>query len=108
MNIALTVDVGHPPLHPEIVESELEEKLLKVYNSPSLCIMKIIHGQSGSTKNIVRNWAHNKRRRLRGIIYGENYSIFDGATQEMRTEVGQFSDIDLESSNGGITIIWVK
>jgi len=108
MEIVLTLDVGHPPRHPEIVESELEEKLLKVRNSSSLCIMKIIHGQSGNTKRIVRNWAYNKRRRLRGIIYGENYTIFDEQTQKMRDEAGQFPDADLEASNSGITILWVK
>lgn len=108
MEIVLTVDVGHPPRHPDIVESELEENLLKVRNSSSLCIMKIIHGRSGTTKETVRNWAYNKRRRLRGIIYGENYSIFDEQTQEMRNETGQFPDTDLEASNDGITILWVK
>jgi hypothetical protein len=108
MNIVLTIDVGHPPRHHDAVECELDEKLSQVRNSPLICIIKIIHGRNGATKETVRNWARNKRRRLRGIIYGENYSIFDGTTQEMRTEVGQFSDIDLESSNGGITIIWVR
>jgi len=108
LNIVLTIDVGHPPRHPDVVEYELEEKLLKVRNSSSFCIMKIIHGQSGNTKQIVHNWAYNKRRRLREIIYGENYTIFDERTQEMRDEAGQFPDADLEASNSGITILWVK
>lgn len=108
MNIVLTIDVGHPPRHHDAVECELDEKLLKIRNSPSICIIKIIHGRSGATKETVRNWAHNKRRRLRGIIYGENYTIFDEQTQEMRNEAGQFPDADLEASNSGITILWVK
>ncbi len=108
MNIVLTIDVGHPPRHHDAVEYELDEKLLKIRNSPSICIIKIIHGRSGATKETVRNWAHNKRRRLRGIIYGENYTIFDERTQEMRDEAGQFPDADLEASNSGITILWVK
>lgn len=108
MNIVLTIDVAHPPRHPDMVEYELEENLLRVHNSSSLCILKIIHGKSGNTKQIVRNWAHNKRFRLRGIIYGENYSIFDKQTQEMRNDVGQSPDADLETSNSGITILWVK
>lgn len=108
METVLTVDVAHPPRRPDQVEHELEEALAQVHKSSSLRILKIIHGQSGNTKNIVRNWAYNKRRHLRGIIYGENYSIFDEATQEMRDEVGQFPDSDLEASNDGITIIWVK
>jgi hypothetical protein len=108
MKIVLTVDVGHPPQRPDQVEHQLEETLLQVRSSSSLCIMKIIHGQSGNIKQIVRNWIHNKRHRLRGIIYGENYTIFDEQTQEMRDEAGQFPDTDLEASNGGITILWVK
>jgi len=108
MKIILTVDVGHPPRKPDQVEYQLEETFSQVRNSSTLCIMKIIHGQSGKTKQIVRNWAHNKRRYLRRIIYGENYTIFDERTQEMRDEAGQFPDADLEASNSGITILWVK
>ncbi|MDP2209209.1 MAG: hypothetical protein Q8K98_10645 [Bacteroidota bacterium] len=108
MKIVITVDVGHPPRRPAQVECQLEESLSQVRNSSTLCIMKIIHGRSGTTKETVRNWAHNKRRRIRGIIYGENYSIFNGSTQEMRNEAGQFPDADLEASNDGITILWVK
>ena len=105
--IVLTIDVAHPPRKPDLVEEELEEALLKVRRTPSLRIVKIIHGKNGTTKENVRNWAYKQGRRLRGIIYGENYSVFDEQTQELRTEVGQFSDTDLETSNGGITILWV-
>jgi hypothetical protein len=71
-------------------------------------MLKIIHGRSGNTKIITRNWAYTNRRRLRGIIYGENYTIFDKLTQEMREEVGKFSDSELDASNGGIIILWIK
>lgn len=104
----ITVDVAHPPQRPDDVDHQLEEALSKVCGSTTLRILKIIHGRSGNTKIITRNWAYNKRRRLRGIIYGENYTIFDKLTQEMREEVGQFSDSDLDASNGGIIILWVK
>lgn len=108
MKIVLTVEVGHPPRRPDQVEHELEGALSKGCSSTTLRLLKIIHGRSGTTKETSRNWAYNNRRRLRGIIYGENYSIFDKITQEMRDEVGQFPDTDLEASNGGITILWVK
>ena len=108
MEIVKTLDVAHPPRKPDQVEHQLEEALSQVHRSSSLRILKIIHGQSGTTKQVVRNWAYNKRHRLRGIIYGENYSIFDKLTQEMRDEEGQFSDSDLDASNGGIVILWVK
>ncbi len=108
MEIVLTVDVAHPPRRPDQVERELEEVLSQVHKSPSLRILKIIHGRSGNTKIITRNWAYTKRRRLRGIIYGENYTIFDKLTQEIREEVGKFSDSDLKSPNDGMIILWVK
>ncbi|MBI5020709.1 MAG: hypothetical protein HZB59_04680 [Ignavibacteriales bacterium] len=108
MNVILTIDVAHPSRKPEQVEHQLEETLSQVRKSSTLHVIKIIHGQNGKTKQTVRNWAYSNRRRLRGIIYGEDYSVFDEQTQELRKEVGQFSDIDLESSNEGITILWVK
>jgi hypothetical protein len=108
MGIILTIDVAHPPRRPDHVEHELEEALSQAHKSSSVRILKIIHGQSGTTKQVARNWVYNKRTRLRGIIYGENYTIFDKLTQEMREEVGKFSDSDLDASNGGIIILWVK
>lgn len=108
MEIVLTIDVAHPPRKPNEVESQLEEALSKVCSSTTLRILKVIHGRSGNTKIITRNWAYTNRRRLRGIIYGENYTIFDKLTQKMREEIGQFSDSDLDASNGGIIILWVK
>jgi hypothetical protein len=108
MDIVLTLDVAHPPRRPDEVEHQLDEALSQVHKSFSLRILKIVHGRSGNTKIITRNWAYKKRTRLRGIIYGENYTIFDKLTQEMRDEAGQFSDSDLDASNGGIIILWVK
>jgi hypothetical protein len=108
MQVITTIDVAHPPRKPNYVENEIDETLSRVNNSTSLRIIKIIHGQSGTTKETVRNWAHNNRRRLKGVIYGEDYTILDKQTQKMRDEAGQFSDLDLEASNGGITILWVK
>ncbi len=108
MEIVKTIDVGHPPLKPDQVEHQLEDLLSQSQRASSFRVIKIIHGRSGNTKITVRNWLFNKRHWLRGIIYGENYTIFDKQTQGMRKEVGQFPDSDLENSNSGITIVWVK
>jgi hypothetical protein len=108
MEIVKTIDVAHPPRRPDEVERQLDEALSQIQNSSSIRILKIIHGQSGKTKQVARNWAYKKRTRLRVIIYGENYSMFDKLTQEMRTEVGKFSDLDLDNPNSGIIILWVK
>lgn len=113
MNVFHTIDVAHPPRHPDVVERELNDALSTARNSSSLRILKIIHGhgssgKGGSTKEVARNWAFRQRSRVRGIINGENYEVYDTDVQEMRSEVGQYPDIDLNNGNPGITVIWVK
>lgn len=113
MNVILRIDVAHPPRHPDVVERELNDALSTVRNSSSLRVLKIIHGhgssgRGGSTKEMVRNWAFRQRSRVRDIINGENYEVYDADVQEMRSEVGQYPDIDLNNGNPGITVIWVK
>ncbi len=113
MENLLTIDVAHPPRHPDVVERELLDAVSKVRGVRSLRILKIIHGhgstgKGGSSKDIVRNWAFRNRSRFKAIIDGENFDLFDPETQDMRREVGQFADVDLGSANRGITIIWVK
>jgi hypothetical protein len=108
-----TIDVAHPPRHPDIVEKELFDAIMRAKNSSSLRVLKIIHGhgssgKGGTTKELVRNWAFRNRGKFQAVIDGENYSVHNAATQEMRAEVGQFSDTDLENANAGITIIWIK
>jgi hypothetical protein len=113
MSPVLTLDVAHPPRHPDVVERELTNALSNVRLSSTLRVLKIIHGhgstgKGGSTKETVRNWTFRNRQRLRAIIEGEAYSLFNPDTQEMRAEVGQYGDADLDNSNPGITVVWVK
>lgn len=112
-DVLLIVDVAHPPRHPDVVEKELFDAMMKVKNSPTLRVLKIIHGhgstgKGGSTKDIVRNWLFRNRGKLRAIIDGENYGMFDVDVQDMRSEAGLFSDSDLGAANPGITVVWVK
>lgn len=109
----LTVDLAHPPRPPERVEADLETLLMKIRNSNQYRALKVIHGygshgRGGATRETVRDWAYGARKRLRATITGENYSIFDDDTQEMRDECGKLDDHDLNSANAGITILWVK
>ena len=109
----LTVDLGHPPRPAARVEADLEALLMKVRNSHQYRAIKVIHGygshgRGGSTRETVRDWAYNARKRLRATITGESYGIFDDDTQEMRDECGKIDDHDLNSANSGITILWVK
>jgi hypothetical protein len=113
MNNLDTVDIAHPPLRGEEAERVLDEMLRKVRTSGQLRGLKIIHGygksgSGGSLKEVVLNWAYRNRRRIRGAIPGEQYSVHDTLTQEMRAQLGQSPDSDLDVANPGMTIIWVK
>lgn len=108
-----TLDVAHPPRHPDVVEESLLEAWERVRNSPALRVMKIIHGygsggKGGSTREVVRNWLFRRRERFRGIVYGEDYTSHNPDVQELRKETGHYSDPDLTMPNPGITIVWVK
>lgn len=108
-----TIDVSHPPRHPDVVEQELVSAWSTVRNSATLRIIKIVHGhgstgKGSSTKELVRNWLFRSRTKFRAVIDGEQYEMFNAVVQEMRSEVGQFNDRDLNAANPGITIVWVK
>ena len=109
----LTIDVAHPPRHPDQVEQELLDAWQKIRNSPEFCVLKIIHGhgsggKGGSTRDTVRNWAFRQKGKFLAIIPGEEYTLFHDDTARLRREVGAFPDPDLGSPNPGITIAWVK
>jgi hypothetical protein len=108
-----TIDIAHPPLTPAIAEKVLDEEAGLVLSTQPWRVLKIIHGHGTDQrpsvlKQIVYNWAHQNRKRLRALIPGENYSIHDSQTQEMRKYCGQVTDADLDVSNSGITLIWIK
>jgi hypothetical protein len=109
----LVIDVAHPPRRPGDVETELQDALRKAQGSPSIRVIKIIHGygssgKGGVTRETVRNWGYVNRKRIRYIIAGEQYSLTDEATQTLRREVGDYPDPDIGAGNGGITVIWVR
>lgn len=109
----LVLDVAHPPRPPGEVEDELLHAWSEVRNSSSFRILKIIHGygksgKGGATKEVVRNWAFHNRSRLRCVIDGEDYSLYNAATQELRKHIGDYVDADVGAINPGITIVWVK
>lgn len=109
----LTIDVAHPTRRPDEAEEDLLEVWSQVRNSSSLHILKIIHGygssgKGGATKELVRNWTFRNKNKFKAVIAGEEYSLYNAATQEMRSELGSYTDSDLGSGNAGITIVWVK
>ncbi len=108
-----TIDVAHPPRHPDDVETALLDAWSRARNSHDIRLLKIIHGygssgRGGSTKEIVRNWVYQQRRHFRAIIPGEDYSLFNTAVQGLRKEVGEFEDEDLEKGNEGMVVVWIR
>jgi hypothetical protein len=108
-----TIDVAHPPRNAEEVEAELVAAWSEVRNSAAVRILKVIHGygsggKGGSTKEVVRNWAFRNRGKFRMIIEGERYSLGLPEVQELRKELGNYPDNDLERANPGVILIWVK
>ena len=109
----LTIDVAHPFRPPDTVELEMLQACSEIRSSSIVRVLKIVHGhgssgKGGMTKEVVRNWAFRNRGKFRLVIEGEQYSVYDRLTQEMRKEVGQYLDQDLDRENPGITLIWVK
>jgi hypothetical protein len=107
------LDVAHPPRPAARVEEELLDVWQRVRNSPSLRLIKVVHGygssgKGGTGRETVRNWAFRNRRRLRSVIEGEHYAIGDAATEDLLGEVGPLGDADLNAGNRGITLLWVR
>ena len=108
-----TIDLAHPPMSQPEAEVELARAVAAVRNSSYLRILKVIHGygssgKGGSTREVVRNWTFRQRRKFRGVIEGEHYSLYDEETRLMFAEVGLTDDPDLHAPNPGITILWIR
>jgi len=108
-----TIDVAHPPLSAQAAEQILDDTLQMIRMSPKYRVLKVIHGKGtiekpGILKSVVQNWAYRNRQHLKAWIPGEQYSLFDPKTQEMRSICGQVKDRDLGASNTGITVFWVR
>lgn len=107
-DITVTIDVAHPPRHPDEVERELVSAWQSVRDDPAIHLLKIVHGRSGTTKEVVRNWCFRNRKKFEAIINGEDFGVFDPTTQRLRHIVGTFPDVDLEQANDGMVVVWLK
>jgi hypothetical protein len=114
MNAALvTVDVAHPPRHPDVVEAELQELWHRVRNRSEIRVLKIVHGhgssgRGGTTREVVRNWLFRRRAEVRAVIEGEHYTVSNPVAVDLLREVGSMSGEDLGRDNRGITLVWVR
>ena len=75
--------------------------------------LKIIHGYGRTTGTSVlqakvRGWLARAPFSFRAAIPGEHYAITNLVTVEMRDALGPFPDSDLNASNEGITLVWLR
>ena len=113
LNSILTIDIAHPPLAGPEAEAMLDESLKRIKLSPTLRVLKIIHGygskgRGGSLKTLVKNWAYQRRNKIRISINGEDIDPFDQQTQMLASQCSFSITNDLGSATEGVTIIWVK
>lgn len=76
-------------------------------------LLKIIHGWGRSTgSNVlqvqVRQWLARHPFAFREVIPGEAYTLTNEQTVRMRDEIGRFPDTDLNASNAGMTLVWLR
>ena len=87
--------------------------LSRVRNTPSLALLKVIHGYGstgtgGQTRDTVRNWLFRHTGWSRAVIEGESLSPLHEALQTISREMESPLDLDLISPNPGITVVWVR
>ena len=78
--------------------------------------MKIIHGYGSSGKGGKLNTGlrksfglRKKERMIKDFIPGEDFSIFESRVLELLEAIPDLrSDPDLNATNEGITILWIK
>lgn len=79
-------------------------------------VLKIIHGYGSSGKGgklcvgLRRSFALRKREgAIREFIPGEEFSIFDARTLKLVEEVPEVrGDPDLNATNEGVTVLWLR
>jgi hypothetical protein len=72
------IDIGHRGLAIDEAISELEAKVSDCIFKGTARSIKIIHGHgSGALQRGVREWCKSYEGRFQGVIYGENYDVFD-------------------------------
>ena len=103
------LDIGHTGKFSDEALLILETEVSKCVYENKVRAIKIITGHgSGSLRKIVRNWCDDQEGRFRGVIYGEDYNMFNKDAVTMRSDCGQPNDIDFGKNNSAITYIWLR
>ena len=102
------IDIGHTGKSPDEALSALEITVSKCSYENKIKAIKVITGHgTGSLRKIVREWCVNQEGRFRGVIYGEDYDMFNKHAVNMRSACHKPNDIDFGKKNSAITYIWL-
>lgn len=107
------VEAGFPTLDEarKLVIAEI-----KTAKREGMCVLKIIHGYGSSGKGGKLNFGLRKsfvlRKKegvIREFIAGEDFSIFNPTVLNLIEAVPELrSDPDLNATNEGVTVLWLK
>ena len=103
------LDIGHTGKFSDEALLILETEVSKCVYENKVRAIKIITGHgSGSLRKVVRSWCSDQEGRFKGVIYGENYNMFNKDAVNMRSDCNQPNDIDFGKNNSAITYIWLR
>tara|TARA_B100001250_G_scaffold293421_1_gene255062 strand:- start:680 stop:1015 length:336 start_codon:yes stop_codon:yes gene_type:complete len=103
------LDIGHTGKSPDEALLVLETEVSKcVYENKERAIKVITGHGSGSLRKAIRSWCKNQEGRFKGVIYGEDYNMFNKDAVNMRSDCDQPHDIDFGKNNSAITYIWLR
>jgi len=108
--VVVTIDVAHPPMSADAVETNLDDLLRRALLSGRTRVVRIIHGygsggKGGTLKTTVRNWAYRRRERFEMVMAGEEYSPFDNKLQDFLKGAGDVKLADFSGANEGMTFL---
>ena len=102
------MDIGHSGFTIDEAIAELETTISDYIFYGNTRALKIIHGHgSGALQKGVRDWCKGYDGRFQGVVYGEDYDLFNPLAAAMRADSRSPADPDLGRGNGAVTYIWL-
>ena len=96
------IDIGHNGKFPDDAISILETTVSQCAYENKVKVIKVITGHgSGKLRKSVREWCHYQEGRFKGVIYGEDYDMFNKNAVDMRSQCKQPDDDDFGRNNSG-------
>ena len=100
------VDIGHSGRYLDEAISDLEVLVSECAHENKIKVIKVITGHgTGKLRDQVRNWCKEQKGRFKGVIYGEEYDMFNAKAVNMREDCKQEYDQDYWKNNSAITFI---